>query len=136
MSMRPGAAAKIRSAPTAATAAEASAPMTVRRSTPCSRVTSAARRDSVFDDHLVEAVAEFVGNVDGPFVRARDRVNRVEPAGQASKLAERAEHLAGEIQFVDLADAADENALIRSGRDAHRPRQPLERPLLLERALG
>src|SRR3954470_14694254 len=136
MSMRPGAAAKIRSAPTAATAAEASAPMTVRRSTPCSRVMSAARRYRVFDDHLVETVAEFVGDVDGPFVRARDRVNRVEPAGQASQLAERAEHLAREIQLVDLADAADENDLIRPGRDAHRPGQAVERPLLLERAPG
>src|SRR3954462_8476650 len=113
MSMRPGAPAKFRSRPTAATAAEATAPMTVRRSTPCSRVTSAARRHRVFDDHIVEAITECVGAVPGPFVRARDRVNRVEPAGQASQLAERAEHRAREIQRGDRADAADENDLIR-----------------------
>src|SRR3954469_25720714 len=117
MSMRPGAAAKIRSAPAAATAAEASAPRTVRRSTPCSRVTSAARRHRVFDDHLVEAIAEFVVDVYGPFLVARDCVNRVEPSWHASQFAERAEHLAREIQLEDLADAADKDDLIRPGRN-------------------
>src|SRR6185295_62518 len=99
-------------------------------------IASPARSIAVFEDHLVEAVAELVGDVDGLVVRARDRVNRVEPPGQPSELAEGAEHLAGEIHLVDLADAADEDHLVRSGGDAQRPGEAVEIPRLLERAVG
>src|SRR5207248_4216929 len=96
---------------------------------------SPARSLRIVEDHLVEPVAELVGDVDGLLVRAGDRVDRIEPSRQASELAEGAEHLAREIHLVDLADAADEDHLRRPRRDAHRPREPVEIPRLLELAV-
>src|SRR5262249_25627681 len=121
----------------AAAPADASAVRNVRLPTPCVFViASPARPLAIVEEHPVQAVAERVGGVDGLFVGTRDRVNRVEPAGQASELAERAEYFAREIHLVHLADAADEDHLVRSGRDAQRPRQAIEIPFLLECAIG
>src|SRR5262245_29004281 len=103
----------------AAAPADASAVRNVRLPTPCVFViASPARPLAIVEDHLVEAVAELVGGVDGLFVGTRDRVNRVEPAGQASELAERDEYFASEIHLVNIDDDADEDHLVRSGGDA------------------
>src|SRR5262249_22601896 len=120
MSMRPavagfaGCAAEIakRRDDSAAPPAPATQPRNLRRFTRGSIATmSPARALGIVQDHLVESVAELVGNVHRFLVRTGNRVDRVEPSRQASELAERAEHPAGQIHLVDLADAADENHL-------------------------
>src|SRR5207248_1399912 len=81
-------------------------------------------------------ITELIRDVDGLFVRTRNRVNRIEPSGQSTELPERTGDPAGQIQLEDTSHAADENRLRRSGRDAQRPCQAVEGPFLLELPLA
>src|SRR5579864_7127810 len=86
--------------------------------------------------HFVEAIAELVGKEQGLFVRAGERVDRIEISRDPAQLAQFSKDFAVQAELENLADAADKDHLVGAWSDAQRPRQPGNRVDIFEIPIG